>query len=333
MRPKLLLLATGGTISSREGEKGLSPALSGEGILNTLAQVSTAYDLDTRDILQLDSSNIQPEDWQHIARALHRSLPFYDGVVITHGTDTMAYTASMLSFMLPLLDRPVVLTGSQLPAEAPLSDAPGNLALALAMASSGKAGVFLAFHNKVILGTRAVKTRTTDLDAFQSINAPYVAELSGDGLVIHEKALVHYPDSLHCPLYEKLDSNVLLVKLIPGLNPAFFDSLLKLDYHGLVIEAFGIGGLHFLHRDHISALDQLILKGIPVVITSQCLYEKSDFSKYETGRRLKEKGAIEAFDMTSEAAVTKLMWVLGQTRNPDEVKQYFSRSLCGEISL
>lgn len=199
MRPHILLLTTGGTIASLPTAEGLAPGLDGEALAGLLPQgIMDCYDITIRDILHLDSSNIQPEEWQTIARHVFENRMEYSGIVITHGTDTMAYTASVLSFMLRGISIPVVLTGAQLPMAHPLSDGMENLRTALAMAASGVPGVFLAFDRKVILGCRAVKTRTTDFDAFESVNWPLAANVDGKGLQIHREAIPAPPERAPC---------------------------------------------------------------------------------------------------------------------------------------
>ncbi len=326
---KLLLLTTGGTIASTPSEDGLRPTTHGEGLLELAGPL--IYDVTVRDLLTLDSSNIQPEEWQLIAQTVFEQRREFDGIVITHGTDTMAYTASMLSFMLPGIDLPVVLTGSQLPIFHPLSDAPDNLRTAFAMAASGVAGVFVAFNRKVLLGCRSVKVRTTGFDAFDSVNLAPIAQVSSDGLVINRTLLP--AQSAPCTLAEQVDNRVALIKLIPGLDPRFLETLPQLDCRGVVLEAFGSGGLAFLRRDLVTALEHLVENGISVVVCSQCLYERSDMTTYEVGRRALQKGVIPGGDMTSEAAVTKLMWALANTSSPKEVSALFTKSLTGEISV
>lgn len=327
---KVLLLTTGGTIACLPTREGLAPGLNGATLAGMLPHgVREHYQVSIRDILHLDSSNIQPEEWQVIAGHVFRSREDYDGIVITHGTDTMAYTASMLSFMLQGIRIPVVLTGSQLPMGHPLTDGLENLRTALAMAASAVPGVFLAFDRKVMLGCRGVKIRTTDFDAFESVNWPLAAVVDGKGLEIHRQSIPAVRGD--CELRDRLCPKVFLIKLTPGLDPELFDMLLQMHYRGIVIEAFGAGGLHFIRRDLTAKLRAAARAGIAVVVCSQCLYEPSDFSLYEVGQRALAEGVIPGRDMTTEAAVTKLMWALGQTEDLGEVRRMFETSLAGEI--
>ena len=325
---RILLLTTGGTISSRLMGEGLEPDPELQVLPDSL---KNTYDVTVKSILNLDSSNIQPEEWQLVARSVYEAKDSYDGIVISHGTDTMAYTSSILTFMLLGIKIPVVLTGAQLPIDHPLTDGIDNLRTAFSMAASGRAGVFLAFDRKVILGCRAVKTHTTDFSAFDSVNHPLVARVSGSGLVIDDAAIPSYEGE--CVLRDELSKRVFLLKLTPGLDPEIFDMLISLEYKGLVIEAFGAGGLHFIRRNLVEKLEKARRAGISVIVNSQCLYERSDFSLYQTGQRVLKTGAIESRDMTTEAAVTKLMWALGRTDDPEKVREIFSKSLFGEISI
>lgn len=328
-KKKILLLTTGGTIASAQTEEGLSPTITGDGLAQSVGTMLDTFSVTVRDILHLDSSNMQPEEWEFIARQVYDHCYSFDGIVITHGTDTMSYTAAALSFMLQGIPIPVVLTGAQLPITHPLSDAMDNLRTAFAMAASGRGGVYLAFDRRVILGTRAVKTHTVDFGAFDSVNAPFAAIVNAHGLVLNDAVLPAVTPSFR--LQDGLCREVFLLKLVPGVDPRIFDMLLRLDIKGIVIEAFGAGGVQFIRRDLTKKLSEVIRSGVAVVVCSQCLYERSDFSLYEVGQRALEQGVIQTFDMTSEAAVTKLMWVLARTRERTEVAKWFSKSLVGEI--
>lgn len=327
---KILLLTTGGTISSRATVEGLAPSKDASVITDKLHNLRMSYDITVKSILNMDSSNIQPEEWQLIARSVYDNCQKFDGIVISHGTDTMAYTASMLTFMLLGIQIPVVFTGAQLPIEHPLTDGIDNLRTAFAMAASGKKGVFLAFNRKVILGCRSVKTRTTNFDAFDSVNYPLIATVSGSGLSINGNAIPN--TECDFKLRDNICREVFLLKLTPGLDPRIFDMLINMNYRGLVIEAFGAGGLHFIRRNLIEKLQNASEKGMAVVVNSQCLYESSNFTLYQTGQKVLEQGAIQSYDMTTEAATTKLMWALGQTSDVEEVRKIFSHSLAGEMS-
>ncbi|MDD2217446.1 MAG: asparaginase [Eubacteriales bacterium] len=331
MKKKILIISTGGTLSSVKSEKGLIPGLSSQEILSELKLVSRDSELYIEELLSLDSANIFPEDWAALARKIADASKEYDGITIIHGTDTLAYTSSMLSFMLPNISIPVIVTGSQLSISHPVADALENCRCAIYMAACGYPGVFVAFNRKVMLGCRASKVRSLSFDAFDSINYPNVAEISSLGLHVNRDALkVPTGDFKLEPDYSE---EVFLLKLYPGIKAKIILKLYQQGYRGIYIEGYGLGGVPFLKHDFITAISQVTEKGMIVVIGSQCRYEGSNLSVYETGRLAVESGALEAYDMTSEAAITKLMWTLGQTGDADEVRKYFSRNMVGEVHI
>lgn len=323
-KKRYILLATGGTIASVAGKNGLHPGISAKELLQRIG-VPGDIDLEGRDVFALDSSNIQPEEWQVLAQAVRNALQEADGVLVTHGTDTLAYTAAALSFMLLQESKPVVLTGSQLPLGHPLSDAPSNFMEALAVLQKAERGVYLVFHHQVILGTRAVKMRTTAFDAFHSVNAGAFGFIDAEGVHLSAPIL---PPPLP-PLTDAINSQVFLLKLIPGTSPDILDWIVSAGYKGLVIEAFGLGGVHYIRRNLVDKLHEISAKGVITLVTTQCMYEKANFSLYEVGRNVLSSRVFSGRDMTTEAAVCKLMWVLG---DPENRLPLLQQNLCGEIT-
>ena len=329
----VLLITTGGTIASQASEDGLRPEISSNELMRYVDGLNDFYNVETKELLNLDSSNIQVDEWIIIARAIYEALPDYDGIVITHGTDTMAYTASMVSFMLQGLRKPVVFTGSQMPIDNLLTDARNNLYTAFEAVQCGIPGVTVAFDRKIISGCRAVKVRTMGFEAFESVNASYLGEVFADGM--RTNVYLPNPEEAAIPvtLKDRVCRDVFLLKLIPGINPDILHMLRSMNYRGIVIEAFGAGGMQFVRTNMIEQLKALTDDGVSVVVCSQCLYETSNLGIYEVGTKLLACGVISARDMTTEAVVTKLMWALGQTQDPDEVRKMFNTNYCGEIKL
>ncbi|MBQ7865594.1 MAG: asparaginase [Clostridia bacterium] len=319
---RIALLATGGTIACCHTPDGLMPALSAPELLQHVT-LRPGVEVVARDVFRMDSSNIQPEEWSQLARSVDEAMQECDGVVITHGTDTMGYTAAALSFMLLGQTKPVILTGSQLPMGAPLSDAEINLSCALEAACQGVAGTYVCFARKLILGCRAVKTRTTSFDAFDSVNRSLSGMIDSEG--------VHFlrPQQIsgEYRLRPEVDSRVFLLKLVPGTQPDVLDFVAQAGYRGLVIEAFGLGGLHYIRRNLVEKLRMLREKGVRVLVVTQCMYEKADLSIYEVGMQMLRSEVISGMDMTTEAAVTKLMWALAQ----EDPEEWLGRNLCGEV--
>ena len=326
----ILILNTGGTFSSHISEHGLAPSMSGNEILDRLGTVSDEIELTVEDFCSLDSANIMPDDWASIAKKIAAELPGYDGFIVIHGTDTLAYTSSMLSFMLQNISVPVVVTGSQMPLNMPMSDALGNLECAVWMAAGGVPGVFVAFDRKIMLGCRTSKVRTVSFDAFESINYPNIGEVNAFGLQL-------YTDRKHkmtrLNLQTDYSDKIAVLKVFPGMHLEVFRYLEKIGCQGVYIEGFGLGGLPFLRNDVTTEIRKASERGLPILVGSQCRYEGSDLSVYETGQRILDCGGIPVYDMTQEAVVTKLMWCLGQTEKYDQIRWLFGTDLVGEVTL
>lgn len=328
---KILFILTGGTLASTKSVHGLKPGLSAEDIFKDIGAMAKNYIITFKELWSLDSTNMQPEEWQELATIIYEQSVFYDGIVVIHGTDTMAYTSSAISFMVRNPKIPIVFTGSQLSIENPIADAVENCRAAISMAGSGVPGIYVAFDRKVMLGCRASKTRTKSFDAFESINYPYAATINSGGLEVNEKRIIE--STGQTTLDTNLCTDVFLLKLIPGMEPDILDYLYDKGYKGVYIEAFGRGGVPFMRRNMAKAVNRVMEKGMVIVVGSQCMYEGSDFSIYEAGQRVLKYGVIESRDMTTEAAVTKLMYVLGHTNNIEEIRNEFANSYCGEIRV
>ena len=318
---KILMLGTGGTIASEMTPEGLTPELTPTQLLNYVPAIRGLCGVDCLSLFNLDSTNITPAHWLRTAAAIREHYADYDGFVISHGTDTMAYTAAALSYLIQGADKPIMLTGAQKPINYDSTDSKLNLTDAFVCASSGQlAGVNIVFSGRVILGTRARKTCSKSFAAFSSINYPDVA-------ILHDHRLMRYfaPEVLPEPLFsDTLDERVALVKMVPGADPALLDFLLERN-DALIIECFGVGGLPAYEDGRILRLvEKHTAAGKFLVVTTQVQNEGSDLSVYSVGHGLKANPhVLEGYDMISEALYAKMMWILGKTKDAREVSRLF----------
>ena len=321
----ILLIGTGGTIASDVTENGLAPELTTEQLLSHLPAISGICNVDCVQLLNLDSTNMRPEHWLKMVRCIRESYDRYDGFVITHGTDTMAYTAAALSYLIQGSPKPIILTGAQKPIGFDSTDSKINLADAFRCAASDLPGVSIVFNSHVILGTRARKTRSKSFQAFSSINYPDLG-------VLRDGVLLRYirQDCHAAPVFfDTLDSRVALLKLTPGQDRAAADFLLERN-DALIIESFGVGGIPQRLMDAFAeGLGDYDKTHKVLILTTQVTYEGSDVGIYEVGKRVKNRFRfLEAHDMTIEAVVTKIMWLLAQDCDSfDQLQQRFYRQV------
>ncbi|MDE5548306.1 MAG: asparaginase [Clostridia bacterium] len=310
----ILLIATGGTIASKPTEAGMAPVLDAEELLSCVPEIAGLCRVDKLQPFNLDSTNVCAKHWLEIARLIEANYEKYDGFVVTHGTDTMAYTAAAVSYLVQNSPKPVVFTGSQRSAYMRDTDARRNLADAFTYcADDGASGVHIVFDGSVILGTRAKKTRTRSYNAFSSIDYPDVAVMRDGKPVYYIREKV----SGKPKFFHELNENVFVLKLTPGLKSDIFDYLDK-SCDGLIIESFGSGGLpDYGDNALFGRLKAFREKGKTVVFTTQVEREGSSLFTYEVGRKLHELGVLEARCMTLEATVAKLMWALSLKHGRD----------------
>ena len=329
---RILMLATGGTIASREGGHGLSPCITSEEILCHVPEIGSFCQVEALQLMNLDSTNICPAHWLEIRAALEEHYDRYDGFVITHGTDTMAYTAAALSYLVQNSPKPIVITGSQKSISLNDTDARMNLLNSFLYATDDAShDVSLVFDAKVILGTRARKERTKSYNAFSSVDYPEIAVIR-DGRMIRYLAAKSYPSGTKPLFFDSLEERVLLLTLVPGMDPHALYKL-KDDYRAVICQSFGVGGLPGGgDGDFARAIGGWIDSGRAFVMMTQVPYEGSDMSVYQVGKQVKERyPVIEAYNMTLEAVVTKLMWVLGQARDLEEIRRLFYQPVQNDL--
>ena len=318
---KILIIGTGGTIASKPSADGLTPDLDSKQLIDSIPSIPHICDVDCIQAFSLDSTNVRPEHWLILAEIITENYDRYDGFVITHGTDTMAYTAAGLSYLIQNSKKPIVLTGAQKPIGEEITDAKRNIIDALIYAvDEGSHGVVIVFSGAVICGTRARKNFSKRFMAFGSINFPELARVE-DGRVIR---YVPEPYSGETVFYDNLNANVGLLKLTPGMRNDVMRYAID-RYDGLVVESFGVGGLPE-YSDFYQQIKRAVERRKLIVMTTQVPNEGSDLSVYRVGSILKNSlRVLEAHDMTSEAVLAKLMWVLGETDDFDRAEALFYR--------
>lgn len=321
---KILMIATGGTIASKESGSGLAPVMTSRELLDHVPAVAQICHVETLQLMNLDSTNVAPRHWLEMAAAIRAHYDGYDGFVLTHGTDTMAYTAAALSYLIQRSPKPIVITGSQKSICLNDTDARQNLTHSFLYAADDDShGVSLVFDGKVISGTRARKERTKSFNAFSSVDYPEIAVIRDGRLIRYLRDMAFDPAPT---FYDRVEERVLLLTLIPGMGPQVLHRL-KDSYEAVILQSFGVGGLPGSESGELAdAMEEWILAGKTIVMMTQVPYEGSDMEVYQVGCRVKRKyELIEAYNMTMEAVVTKLMWVLGQTRDPQQIRSLFAR--------
>jgi len=336
--PKVSIISTGGTIASKVDYRtgAVSPALSARDLYLSVPELGDTAEIRTEILYSLLSENISPEHWKAMAQSVFKHIrEGAQGIVITHGTDTMGYTAAALSFALRNLPVPVIMVGSQRSSDRPSSDSYLNLKGAVSAAASApfaevavlmhatSSDASLAIHR----GTRVRKLHTSRRDAFESVNSKPLAVVKDgtiEALGEFRKRGAAVPE-----LKANFDEDVVLIKSFPGIPPDIFDPIIHRGFHGIVLEGTGLGHV----PDKIfPAVKRAIQNGMTVVMASQCIYGRVNMNVYSTGRELLNMGVIPAGDMLPETALVKLMWVLGQTAERDRVRELFTSNIAGELS-
>ncbi len=330
----ILIIYTGGTIGMKlDPETGALKPFNFEQVEQEVPELKKfSYAIDTISLHPIDSSEIQPQHWLQMAEIIVESYDRYNGFVLLHGTDTMAYTASALSFMLENLGKPVVLTGSQLPIGMIRTDGKENLISAIEIAAAGHVPeVCIFFENELLRGNRTSKYNAEHFRAFRSDNFPPLAQ-AGIHITYHDELILKATEK-PLRMHPKMDTNVAVLRVFPGMTQAYVESILSIKgLRAVVLETYGSGnapGLPWFLDLLCGAVD----RGLVLLNVSQCHTGMVDMATYEAGRRLMQVGVQSGYDSTTEAALAKLMFLLGRYDNAGEVKKELALSLRGEISI
>ncbi|MCK5466353.1 asparaginase [Candidatus Parcubacteria bacterium] len=344
MKKKILVIGTGGTIASIKTKKGLRSAYKTEELLSFFPEADKIAEVKGMELFNLDSTNIQPQHWSEMAKEIEKRYDEYDGFVITHGTDTMHYTAATLSLMLQNLNKPVILTGS-VKAIGKDSDAKQNFLDSILVAVSDINEVCIVFHGKIIKGSRAKKVTNeatkiaeNGMGVFTSINCHLVGEFIGKVEGIYERKIVlnKKHKSVNCQNKKRLkiltefDSNIVFLKIYPGFDSEILDKFTNSCC--VILEAFGPGNLPFSGNSILEKIKKLNDSSVPVFITTQNPFGEVDMNLYEVGIKAMEAGAVSCKDMTSEAVIVKAMWLLGNfKKDANKIKKLMLKNFVGEI--
>lgn len=335
----VLIIYTGGTIGMINDPKtGVLVPFNFEQITDHVPELKRLkYKLTVHSFDPLiDSSNMSPEIYKELALRIQRDYDQYDGFVILHGSDTMSYTASALSFMIENLDKPVIFTGSQLPVNGIRTDAKENLITALEIAAEKRKGkamvpeVCIYFDYKLFRGNRSFKYNSEKFEAFRSPNYPILAE-AGVYLKFNRNYILK-PNSEPVKFHTKLDSAIGILKLYPGISPAIVRAALAADCKAVIMETFGSGNTS-TERWFLDLLQEAIKEGKLILNISQCKVGTVELGRYETSRELREMGVVSGYDMTFEAAVTKVMYLLGNFKSNKKIAEYLETDLRGELTV
>lgn len=330
-KTKILLLFTGGTIAQVYDPKvkALRPAQTPTDILQFVPELQEQFEIGYKFIANIDSSNTQPSLWDTLSEAIYAEYDKYDGFVVTHGTDTMSYTASALSFSLTNLGKPIVLTGAHLHPDAPGSDAKENLSNAFQVASMNLAEVAIVFGSWIVRGNRSAKK---DEGSLETIWSPIFPEI---GRIRMDIALWDYSpkrDATKKPVLRTgFEEKIMVFTAFPGIQPAFVESIINAGVKGIIIRGFGPGNVPIAENSLIESIKKYTEKNIPVVIGSQTAEGLTKLAIYETGIVAKELGVISAEDMTIESTITKFMWALHQTQDREKIRRLMKQNIAGEI--
>ena len=322
---KILLIATGGTIASHSGGEGLIPELNAEALLKCVPEVFDICIPSATQIYNIDSTNVTPTHWVKLATTIKENYDDYDGFVVCHGTDTMSYTAAMISYMVQHSPKPIVFTGSQQPIDQEDTDGRINLRDSFLYAASDVASdVVIVFQGKVIAGTRAKKVRTKSFNAFTSVDFPVLG-------VIRSGKLIPYivtPKQDKPEFFLTLNEKVALLTLTPGVKGELLDVYFRLN-DAVVLSGYGTGGIpEGEEYGFYKIMESWEGKGKTLVVTTQVQQEGSDMNVYRVGRGYKTRFALlESYTMTYESIITKLMWILAQTKRDEEVEKLFYKSV------